>query len=149
MWYCETSWWSCGQRRDVQVCVTQRNREKYFTFITDGAYVCMHGCLLGSTGLCVCVEEGPVHVSGLYIMDEFAAVSRTGRAGLISKRLERCYLYRELEGLQEEQQEEEEEERGPLGYLPAPEQEEFIYYFLCLWLMDGIVRLLTHSLKVK
>lgn len=44
-------------------------------------------------------------------MDEFAAVSRTGQAGLISKCLERCYLYRELEGLQEQQQEE--EEQGP------------------------------------
>ncbi len=59
--------------------------------------------------VCVCVEEGPVHVSGLYIMDEFAAASRTGQAGLISKRLERCYLYRELERLQEQQQEEEEQ----------------------------------------
>lgn len=43
-------------------------------------------------------------------MDEFAAASRTGRAGLISKCLERCYLYRELEGLQEQQEEEEEDE---------------------------------------
>lgn len=51
-----------------------------------------------------------MHVSWLYIMDEFAAASRTGRAGLISKRLERCYLYRELEGLQEQQEEEEEDE---------------------------------------
>lgn len=50
--------------------------------------------------------------SGLCIMDEFAAASRTGQAGLISKCLERCYLYRELEGLQEQQQEE--EEQGPL-----------------------------------
>lgn len=60
--------------------------------------------------------------SGLCIMDEFAAASRTGQAGLISKCLERCYLYRELEGLQEQQQEEEEEEeQGPLtGTLAVP-----------------------------
>lgn len=52
-------------------------------------------------------------------MDEFAAASRTGQAGLISKCLERCYLYRELEGLQEQQQEE--EEQGPLtGTLAVP-----------------------------
>lgn len=57
--------------------------------------------------------------SGLCIMDEFAAASRTGQAGLISKCLERCYLYRELEGLQEQQQEE--EEQGPLtGTLAVP-----------------------------
>ena len=73
----------------------------------------VHGCMDVQVCVCVCVcvcEEGPVHVPGLYIMDEFAAASRTGRAGLISKRLERCYLYRELEGLQEQQEEEEEEE---------------------------------------
>lgn len=57
--------------------------------------------------------------SGLCIMDEFAAASRTGQAGLISKCLVRCYLYRELEGLQEQQQEE--EEQGPLtGTLAVP-----------------------------
>lgn len=57
--------------------------------------------------------------SGLCIMDEFAAASRTGQAGLISKCLEHCYLYRELEGLQEQQQEE--EEQGPLtGTLAVP-----------------------------
>lgn len=57
--------------------------------------------------------------SGLCIMDEFAAASRTGQAGLISKCLERCYLYRELEGLQEQQQEE--EKQGPLtGTLAVP-----------------------------
>lgn len=50
-------------------------------------------------------------------MDEFAAASRTGRAGLISKRLERCYLYRELEGLQEQQEEEEEDEEQGGGQL--------------------------------
>ncbi|KAL7372585.1 hypothetical protein ABVT39_018935 [Epinephelus coioides] len=53
-------------------------------------------------------------------MDEFAAASRTGQAGLISKRLERCYLYRELEGLQEQQEEEEEEEQGPLVGTATP-----------------------------
>lgn len=63
----------------------------------------------------MCVAERPVHVSGLYIMDEFAAASRTNQAGLISKRLEHCYLYRELEGLQEQQ-----EEQRPLVSTATP-----------------------------
>lgn len=58
------------------------------------------------------VDEGLVHLSGLCIMDECDAESRTGRAGLVSKRLERCYLCRGLEGLQEQQEVEEEENGG-------------------------------------
>lgn len=44
----------------------------------------------------VCVDEGLVLLSGLYIMDESDAASRASQAGLVSKRLERCYFYGEL-----------------------------------------------------
>lgn len=71
---------------------------------------------------CLRADAGLVHLSGLYIMDEFDAASRAGQAGLVSKRLERCYLYGELERLQEQQEKEEEkeEEQGPLGGTATP-----------------------------
>lgn len=70
--------------------------------------------------MCACVLLRSVHVSGFYIMDEFAAASRTDQVGLISKRLEHCYLYRELEGLQEQQEQEEEEQGLLVGTAPPP-----------------------------
>lgn len=103
---------TCGQC--ITLCLKKWETQTYrntFAFNTNYAHVCMHVYLLRSTGpVCVYVCRGPVHVSELYIMDEFAAASRSDQAGHISKRLEHCYLYRELEGLQEQQEEEEEQE---------------------------------------
>lgn len=41
----------------------------------------------------MCVDEELVLYSGLYIMDEYVAASGVSQAGLVSKRLERCYFY--------------------------------------------------------
>lgn len=77
---------------------------------------------MGLDGVCV------------YIIDGFDTASGTGRVGIVSKCLKRCYLYKDLGGCQEQQEmEEEEEEEGVSRHDNATSPARQYYPGLCLF----------------